>query len=544
MIKNEKIEEGLVSIIVSVYNVAGYIDRCMRSLVNQTYKNIEIILINDGSTDEKSADICYEWSKRDSRIIFINKKNEHLGPTRNRGMDIAKGEYITFVDPDDCVEESYVEKLYVKALEENADITCCDFYEIYEGKYVDGRVSKKKDETGILHSISKKNCKRLFNMCVMCGCFKLYRADFLRENDLREIDNLPEDLEFVPRAFYLANKIAFVNEALYFYYVDREGNDTTSNRQVEGLLYTLEKLNDQFIEKQWIKDCYDGLKEFNLHTGLGMLSRARKNMTDAVYREWKEKYELFFSKYFGNWKEWPTFELIGSYSLRLMFSYYCSYYSDNLTRYMYSSLISMMSEPENELALQVDIPNKFRQSMLEADMSKKAIKQMNSNQKAEYVVIDFLEERFDILQKDSFSMTASYEWQESFNERIKDYKVLKNGSKDYIALWKQKCLQFIQVLCENYEDNNIILVKNYYTVSYGKGKKEKLFDDFKHIQEKNKMLAEMYDFFEKNCKNCNVIEMKNDELLYADSDGMYGCEPIYYNAKYYRELATQLEGIV
>lgn len=544
MKENEKIKEGLVSIIVSVYNVAGYIDRCMKSLVNQTYTNIEIILINDGSTDQKSADICFQWSKKDSRIIFINKKNEHSGPTRNRGMDIAAGEYITFVDPDDYVENTYIEKLYRKAIEENADITCCDFYEIYEGKYDDGRVSKNKNETGIIHSISKKNCKRLFSMCVMCGCIKLYRSSFLKNNNLREIDNVPEDAEFVPRAFYLANKIAFVNEPLYYYYLDREGNDSTSKRQVEGLLYALEKLNSEFTEKKWIKECYGGLKEFNLHTGLGMLSKAKKSMTDVEYEKWKKKYEIFYSKYFNDWKQWPTFVLIGSYSLRLMFSRYCSYYSDNLTRYMYSSLVSIMSESDDELALQINIPNKFRQSMLEADISKKAVKQISSNQKAEYIVVDFLEERFDILQKNSFHMTASYEWQTSFNKVIEDYDVIENGTKEYMILWKKKCTQFIEILKQNYEANRIILVRNYFSTSYGKGRKETLFDDFANIREKNKMLAEMYDFFEKNCKNCNIIEVKTDELLYTDSDGMYGCEPIYYNAKYYCELAIQLDRII
>lgn len=121
----------MVSIIVPVYNVENYIDRCIQSLIKQTYKNIEIILINDGSTDG-SAEKCLKWSQRDNRIIFVNKKNEKQGPSRNLGILISKGNYIMFVDSDDYVKETMVESMYNCIKKSDADIVFSDYYELYD----------------------------------------------------------------------------------------------------------------------------------------------------------------------------------------------------------------------------------------------------------------------------------------------------------------------------------------------------------------------------------------------------------------------------
>lgn len=119
----------LVSIIVPVYNVAAYLDECVQSLVEQTYSHIEILLINDGSTDD-SWEHCQAWGERDSRVRCFTKQNEGLGPTRNFGVTQAKGEYLIFVDSNDWVDKHFVEEMYRGIKAENVDIAECDFYRV------------------------------------------------------------------------------------------------------------------------------------------------------------------------------------------------------------------------------------------------------------------------------------------------------------------------------------------------------------------------------------------------------------------------------
>ena len=116
-----------VSIIVPVYNVEKYLDKCIESIVNQTYRNIEIILVDDGSPD-KCPEICNEWAKKDDRIKVIHKENGGLSSARNAALEIAQGDYITFVDSDDWIENDMIQSMLTCAAKNDADIVCCGFY--------------------------------------------------------------------------------------------------------------------------------------------------------------------------------------------------------------------------------------------------------------------------------------------------------------------------------------------------------------------------------------------------------------------------------
>ena len=118
----------LISIIIPVYNVSTYLDRCLNSITNQTYRNLEIILINDGSTD-KSGRICDAWASKDPRIKVLHTSNQGIAAARNCGLHIAHGDYIGFADPDDWVEPDMFEKLAGSLEQYNADIAICGFEE-------------------------------------------------------------------------------------------------------------------------------------------------------------------------------------------------------------------------------------------------------------------------------------------------------------------------------------------------------------------------------------------------------------------------------
>ena len=121
----------LVSIIVPVYNVEKYLERCLDSLINQTLKDIEIILVDDGSTDD-SGNICDKYAKKDKRIKVIHKENGGLSDARNIGLSIANGRYLQFVDSDDFIHKQMIEILYNTIINNNADISICDFDKVYE----------------------------------------------------------------------------------------------------------------------------------------------------------------------------------------------------------------------------------------------------------------------------------------------------------------------------------------------------------------------------------------------------------------------------
>lgn len=111
-----------ISVIVPIYNVEKYIDKCLKSIVNQTYKNLEILLINDGSTDN-SGSICDKWTEFDSRIKVLHCENKGVSTARNRGINIATGKFIAFCDPDDTLDNNFYEQLYKNIIKNNADVS-------------------------------------------------------------------------------------------------------------------------------------------------------------------------------------------------------------------------------------------------------------------------------------------------------------------------------------------------------------------------------------------------------------------------------------
>ena len=134
-----------VSIVIPIYNVEKYLDRCIKSVVNQTYSNLEIILVDDGSTDS-SGSLCDLWAKNDKRIYVIHKQNAGLGMARNSGLELSTGEYIFFLDSDDYVDVTLVEKCLKKANEYDADVVIYGRTNVDEDGLLDVRKMTNVDD--------------------------------------------------------------------------------------------------------------------------------------------------------------------------------------------------------------------------------------------------------------------------------------------------------------------------------------------------------------------------------------------------------------
>lgn len=221
-----------VSIIVPVYNVEKYVRRCLESLVNQTYKNIEIVIVNDDSPDN-SRKICAEYVKKDSRVKLVDKKNQGLGFARNTGLENITGDYVLFVDSDDYVEKDLVEITY-NLIKQNK----CDFVRFHNYREDLNTGDKKVRNSCLKEGLYNKNDINkniLFpiigvlpnetseNFVGMSVWRNLYKVSIIRENNLKfvsEREFISEDVIFNINYFSLCNKAYVINKPLYHYIVN------------------------------------------------------------------------------------------------------------------------------------------------------------------------------------------------------------------------------------------------------------------------------------------------------------------------------------
>ena len=204
----------LISVIINVYNGEKYIEKCLDSIINQTYKNLEIIIVNDGSTDN-TLNICQKYE--DKRIKIINQKNIGLSLSRNVGLDNASGEYVYFIDCDDFVEKDVIEYLYKLSKKYNASVSTCNPMDIYDYNF---KVKKQKEKIEI---ISKKDMlKKILLSSNRAGTIwnKLIKKDLF--NEIRFQDRKIDDIEVTFKIVLVADKIVYSNKIKYFYLRHRD----------------------------------------------------------------------------------------------------------------------------------------------------------------------------------------------------------------------------------------------------------------------------------------------------------------------------------
>lgn len=215
-----KVNNELISVIIPVYQVEKYLVRCLESVVNQTYKNLEIILVDDGSTDA-SGEICDEYAEKDDRIKVIHKENGGLSSARNAGLDIAQGEYIAFVDSDDWVTTDYVEYLYEILIRNDADFSMANMMRTTKNTgiayvpFVGNEIVLNRDDF----------LKRLFKVetqeNVQYACAKLYKKT-LFEKIRFPLGLTAEDVPTTFQVALISNKIAYSPKVVYNYYFNPE----------------------------------------------------------------------------------------------------------------------------------------------------------------------------------------------------------------------------------------------------------------------------------------------------------------------------------
>ncbi|WP_343338751.1 hypothetical protein TPELB_09620 [Terrisporobacter petrolearius] len=232
----------LLSIIIPAFNIENYISRCLDSLINQAYKNIEIIVINDGSND-KTGEIIDEFVKKDKRIKVIHKKNEGVSIARNTGIDIAKGEYIGFVDGDDSVDEDMFETLIKNAIKYNADISHCGYKMVFPSRtdcyYNTGEVIVQDNYRGLKDLLNAKKVEPgLWN--------KVYKVSLFEDIRLNSNIKYNEDLLMNFYLFRKSKKSVFYDKCMYNYMI-RKGSAATkkiSKNKILDPILVLEEIKN------------------------------------------------------------------------------------------------------------------------------------------------------------------------------------------------------------------------------------------------------------------------------------------------------------
>lgn len=293
-----------ISVIVPIYNVEKYLVKCIDSLVNQTYHDLEIILVNDGSTDS-SEDIIKQYAEKDNRILALNKNNGGLSDARNYGLKYATGDYCLFIDSDDYLALNALELCVNKINETGADIVCFDMIYVYSDHTVFASggdfnlISFKKNPNAIL--INNSACNKMF------------------KRNLFELIEFPkgmwyEDLATIPIILSKANLIAKVNEGLYYYLQREQSIAHTINEKVFDIYKAIKMVEDYFADIS----LKDEISKMYIEHGLNLTTLRIKDDADDIVKYLKLNNQ-YLDKYYSSWRKIKKFE---GYSLKKKIVFY------------------------------------------------------------------------------------------------------------------------------------------------------------------------------------------------------------------------------
>lgn len=240
MVISDTINTPLISVIVPIYNVEQFLEKCLTSISSQTYKNLEVILVDDGATDN-SGKICDKYAECNPNFKVVHKKNGGLSDARNTGLELCKGEYITFIDGDDYISQDYVEKLYNTLAKYNTDISVCAEQYVQYSENGEETIIKRpfNDYNGELVMTAAEALDNFIrqNMFDASACAKLYKTKCF-EGIRFPCGYAYEDIGTIYKPFLKSKSVVFFSDRLYFY-IQRQGSilhtNSNSKRYWDGI---------------------------------------------------------------------------------------------------------------------------------------------------------------------------------------------------------------------------------------------------------------------------------------------------------------------
>lgn len=301
----------LISVVIPVYNVEQYLEKCVRSVLAQTYKNLEIILVDDGAKDN-SGKMCDDLALLDERIKVIHKENGGLSDARNHGMKIATGDYIGFVDSDDYIAEDMFETLYNLIEENNADISIVSFYEMYKNRLIGVR------DSGNLEVMTKQEAMKelLIDTKIQSYAWnKLFKKELFNNLEFPTGKNF-EDIATTLLLFERSEKIALLEKPKYYYL--RRDDSIVGVRNSKTYTDYLEVIYDKYM---YLKDKYPAIEVYNAYNYIiNMIWVYTIIVTfglEDVYKEFEKQYDLF-EKLLKEYEK-EILEMLGDYNKAVLY---------------------------------------------------------------------------------------------------------------------------------------------------------------------------------------------------------------------------------
>jgi len=303
-----------VSVIVPVFNSEKYLSKCLDSLVNQTLKDLEVIIVNDGSTDNSQSIIDHCKKKHPNLIKSIKTQNRGQAAARNLGIEMATKEFIGFVDSDDWIDYNMFKEMHDNAIKHDSDIVVCDMFKLFGNRYTYMK--------GIFNSeINKKE----YMIAPAGPCNKIYKRDIFLKNKIKFLENrIYEDLATIPLVGLYAKQLTYVNKPLYMY-VQRKNstmNQTKYNKKLEDIFYAIEHLEEELKRRGVYNKYFQEIEFININDLMikaserfsffdeGKMNIAKiKNIMISKYPNWKKnkyyvrmpvKYKLEANLYFSD----------------------------------------------------------------------------------------------------------------------------------------------------------------------------------------------------------------------------------------------------
>ena len=302
--------QPIISVIVPIYNVEPYLRECLDSIIDQTYKHLEIILVDDGSSD-RCGDICDEYATKDPRIRVVHQENSGLSAARNAGLDIAKGDYIVFIDSDDWVAKNICETVLSVAEGQQADLVCFGFEKILPSgrtqKWVETSSGEIKKAEAIRQVIMGEGTIRTMS------CNKFYSRK-LFDGIRFPVGRVHEDTAIIPKIMHRANKIYVIDRVLY-YFRQHEGSITTRFLRPKNMMDRLFVYNDQL---EFAESYYPELVDYILSRNLKDMLIAREVLKgEPEYADFNKQFCEFVQRYKPRFKA-----IVGNNRLTQLY-YYC-----------------------------------------------------------------------------------------------------------------------------------------------------------------------------------------------------------------------------
>ena len=531
----------MLSIIIPVYNTEKFIGKCLESILDQDYKDYEVIVVNDGSTDS-SLDVINAYASTDSRIIVLSKKNEGQGIARNVAIEKAKGEMLLFVDSDDWIPEKSLSVMINCFEKTNADVVIGNGAQTFIDEENIRRINKERF-SGIMSNEDIKN-----NIFEISGApwAKLIRKSLFIQNEIRFPDIYFEDLATIPLLYAMSNKIAFVDECVY---VQRMNSGSTVHRieNIYDRIYFVDKLIQGFKKIGKYEEYHNQINNYlikraqiNLRMVRSLCNKTYIDYATTQKNEWLTKYGID-----------TTFKkrayCFGSYNLMIVTKIFMQIEDSGMVEDYFgcSSLISAMSPQNSELnKISICHENEFRRTAIIRDFEKKFYNLNPGNfYNYDYFFLDFLEERFDIgvYKGEYFTLSEAF-LDISRNLKI-TYGTIKAFSDVWWDLWRKSCSKFVDKLRAFVGDKKVVLIRSFLS-------EKKYIDDLDNdmyfenidlIKDVNDELLKCYAYFQALYPEALVIDVIDLDVYKTDGNFKHGSYPWHLSASAYGTISKTIE---